>query len=194
MPEGADPNSLAPTPEGGFIVSKFDQAGDAQAFDKMQANQVTGALYEWKPGAGFTLLPGTEFPGDNGVEVSPDGKWLFVNIWPQSRILRFERGSTAAPVAAQVDFLPDNIHWGPHGKLLVAGQAAVFKSLFECRQARCPHDWAVVELDPATMQVTPLLRAPGTAAFSDATGAIQVGDEIWVGTYRGDRLAHAPAH
>ena len=193
MPEGADPNSVAPTPEGGFIVSKFDQAGDPQAFPKMVADQNTGALYEWKPGAGISMIPGTEFPGDNGVEVSADGKWLFVNIWPRSQVLRFQRGSSAPPVSVKVDFLPDNMHWAPDGKLLVAGQAAPFKSLFECK-GRCPHAWSVVRLDPATMQVTPVLHEEGSEAFSDATGAIQVGNEIWVGTYRGDRLAHAPAH
>ncbi len=191
MPEGAVPNSLAPTPEGGFIVSKFQPANDPQAFEKMAADQATGALYEWSPGSGFKMLPGTELPGDNGVEVSPDGKWVFLNVWPEKRVMRMARGSDAPSVSVSMDFLPDNTHWAPDGKLLVTGQASDIKSLLKCDKPRCPHGWAVVKLDPGTMQVTPILSVQGTEAFGDATGAIQVGDELWIGTYRGDRIAHA---
>ncbi len=73
----------------------------------------------------------------------------------------------------------------------MTGQASDIKSLLKCDKPRCPHGWAVVKLDPATMQVTPILSVQGTEAFGDATGAIQVGDELWIGTYRGDRIAHA---
>ena len=137
-------------------------------------------------------VPGTALPGDNGVEVTADGKWLFVNAWPQKRVLRYRRGSGEAPVSVSLDFLPDNLHWAPDGRLLVTGQVSDLATLLECTQTRCPHGWAVVALDPQTLKVTPVLRVEGTESFSDATGAIQVGDEIWVGTYRGDRIAHVP--
>ena len=190
LPKDVDPNSVAPLPGGGFLVTKFDEAGDAKAFDKMAAGEKTGEVVEWTPRGGFKRLPGTRLDGDNGIVVSPDGKWVFVNEWPNKRVVRFTRGSKAPPVSVSVDFLPDNLRWAPDGKILVAGQASDIKTLIACKETRCPHAWSVVKLDPATMTVTPLLHEEGTQAFSDATGALQVGDDIFVGTYRGDRLAY----
>ena len=190
MPPEVNPNSVAPAPEGGFVVSKFD-ANDAEGFAKMAAGEVTGAVLEWTPGQGFREIPRSRFSGDNGVAVSPDGAWVFVNAWPEKRVIRLSRRGEAEPASVALDFMPDNLHWAPDGSILVAGQVADMKTLLDCKQERCPHDWAVAKLDPATMKITPVLRETGTQAFSDATGAVQVGDEVWVGTYRGDRLARA---
>lgn len=192
MPEGATPNSVAPLPDGGLVVSKFQQAGDAKAFEKMAAGEATGLLYTWRPKAGFKTVPGSALSGDNGVEVSPDGKWIFVNAWPERRIVRLAPDGWTMPAEARVDFLPDNLHWAPDGQLLVTGQVTDVKAILACDKPHCPHDWAVARLDPATMKVTPLVREKGTEVFSDATGAVQLGKELWVGTYRGDRIAIVP--
>jgi hypothetical protein len=43
------------------------------------------------------------------------------------------------------------------------------------------------------MAVAPYVKVPGTAAFDNGTTALQVGKELWIGTYRGDRVAYLPA-
>ena len=189
LPDGASGNAVAPLPGGGFVATKFQQAGDPESFQKMAALKPTGALYVWKPSSGFKLVPGSEMSGANGVEASPDGRWIFANAWPEKRVVRFDLKGRARPVSVKVDFLPDNLRRGPDGKLVVAGQASDMKTLLSCSQPHCPHAWTAVKLDPATMRVMPLLHEPGTDAFSDATAAIQVGRYFWVGTYRGDRVA-----
>ncbi len=189
LPDGASGNAVAPLPGGGFVATKFEQAGDPQAFQKMAALQPTGALYVWRPAGGFRLVPGSEMSGANGVEASPDGRWVFANAWPEKRVVRFDLSGRARPVSVRLDFLPDNLRLGPDGKLVVAGQASDMKTLLSCNQAHCPHDWTAVTLDPVSMRVTPLLHERGTLAFSDATAAIRVGRDYWVGTYRGDRVA-----
>ncbi|MEO6338801.1 MAG: hypothetical protein ABIO39_02080 [Caulobacteraceae bacterium] len=192
-PAGASLNSLAPTPDGGLVVTKFNALGDKDAFAKMTAGEKTGLVYKWMAEDGFKVVPGTELSGANGVEVSRDGKWLFVNAWPAKRVYRFKLGTMEKPASVAVDFLPDNLHWAPDGKLLVAGQASDMKALTSCKQARCPHGWTVLKLDPVSMKITPVLNEAGTEAFSDATGALQVGGDLWVGTYRGDRMAYVAA-
>ena len=193
-PAGASLNSLAPTPDGGLVVTKFNALGDKEAFAKMTAGEKTGLVYKWTAKDGFKIVPGTEMPGANGVEVSRDGRMLFVNAWPAKKVYRFNLAKLSeTPAWVAVDFLPDNLHWAPDGKLLVAGQAADMKTLTSCKQARCPHGWTVLKLDPVTMKVTPVLNEAGTDAFSDATGALQVGGDLWVGTYRGDRMAYVAA-
>ena len=51
----------------------------------------------------------------------------------------------------------------------------------------------VVRVNPQTMMYEEVIRqapAPGLAA---ASVAVQVGDELWVGSFRGDRLTRYPA-
>lgn len=190
LPNGASGNAVAPLPGGGFVATKFQTAGDPQAFQKMADGIKDGLLYEWTPKGGFKTVPGSAMSGANGVEVSADGKWIFANAWPEQRVIRFRRGGAGKPVAVKLDFLPDNIRRSPDGKLLVGGQVGPIKTLLSC-SGHCPHEWKVVKLDPVTMKVTPVLDVPGTDAFSDATVGIEVGRTIWVGTYRGDRVAYA---
>ncbi len=47
-----------------------------------------------------------------------------------------------------------------------------------------------MRLDPVSLKVTPVLHVAGTDVFSDATTALQVGNELWIGTYKGDRVAY----
>jgi hypothetical protein len=189
LPDNASGNGVAPLPGGGFAASKFQDAGDPQAFPKMSRQEKTGALYAWTPGRGFRALPGGELSGDNGVETSADGRFVFVNAWPEQRVVRIDLSGKLPPASVHMGFLPDNIRREPGGQLLVAGQGPDIKTLLACQRPKCPHDWTVVRLDPVTLKVSPVLHVKGTVAFSDATGALRVGDELWVGTYRGDRVA-----
>ena len=190
LPDNASGNGVAPLPGGGFVASKFMEAGDAKAFAKMAALQTTGALYVWTPGKGFRAVPGGALSGDNGVETSPDGRFVFVNAWPEQRLVRFDLRGRLPPASVDVDFLPDNLRLAPDGRLLVAGQWPNIKTLLSCDKPKCPHAWTVVRLDPVSLKVTPVLHVAGTDVFSDATTALQVGNELWIGTYKGDRVAY----
>ncbi len=55
------------------------------------------------------------------------------------------------------------------------------------------HGWATARLDPQTMTVTPVVKEDGLAEFDDATSAVQVGNTLWFGTFRGDRVAYRAA-
>ncbi len=194
LPAGASGNAVAPLPDDGFVATRFQTAGDAKSFEKMTRLEKDGLLYEWSPKTGFKVIPDSQMSGANGVEASPDGKWIYANAWPEQRVIRFDRGGGSKPVSVKLDFLPDNIRWAPDGKLLVGGQDGDIKTLIGCDKPRCWHGWSVVKLDPVTMKVTPVLHHEGAPdVFADATVGVQVGRELWVGTYRGDRVVHTPA-
>jgi hypothetical protein len=53
--------------------------------------------------------------------------------------------------------------------------------------------WAVIEVDPDTLEVSRLGGADGTVAMQRASAAIRVGNEIWVGSNE-DRIARFPAN
>jgi hypothetical protein len=184
LPPGANGNAVVALRGGAFAVTKFLDTGDKQAFQHIMSGQITGTVYLWTPGKGFREVPDTRFPGDNGIAASADGKWLFINAYGSRRVYRvpLSGGGTASSVA--VDFNPDNLRWAPDGTLFVTGQ------FITTPRRPGPDSWAVVKLNPKTMSVSPVLRQDGEAEFGDATSTAQVGQTLWFGTFRGDRVAY----
>jgi len=64
---------------------------------------------------------------------------------------------------------------------------------FESTQANCPNvPFQVDAMDPKTMKLTTLVKAGSYGGMGAGTGAIKVGNELWVSTFRGDRIAMFP--
>lgn len=195
MPSHTWPNSVAPLPDGGMVVTDMFDSGDPKSSDKMAAGENTGALYEWQSHKGFALVPGSQMSGDNGIEVSRDGKWIYIAAWGNKEVVRLARdgGGSAKPETLPAGFLADNLRWAPDGKLLVAGQDTGAKEVFGCfesHQARCTQPWRIVKWDTSAMKLEPLVSEAGNPEFGDATVALQSGEDIYVGTFRGDRIAY----
>ena len=190
MPPGANGNAVAALPRGGgFVVTKFMDTRDKQGFQHIMAGAVTGVVYRWTPGKGFSEVPGTRLSGDNGVAVSRDGKWVFVNAYGSNEIYRVPLSGGSSPTRVKVDFHPDNLRWAPDGTLFDTGQ---FIEPGRTGAPNAPDAWATVRLDPRSMAVTPLVKEPGRPEFGDATSAVQMGETLWFGTFRGDRVAYRP--
>jgi hypothetical protein len=80
-------------------------------------------------------------------------------------------------------FRVDNIHFARDGALLAAGQITDPDN----RTSR------VVKVDPKTLTVKDVLTRPDDPTFAGNTTAIEVGRNLWLGSYRGDRIAIVPA-
>jgi hypothetical protein len=185
-PEGVNSNSIAALADGGFILTKFMDSRDKQGFQHILSGQVTGAVYRWTAGRGFNEVPGTQLSGDNGLLASADGRWLYVNAYGSREVYRLPMSGNGQRSVAKVDFCPDNLRWAPDGSILVTGQFITAQSLNGL------HGWATVRLDPTTMATTAVVKEPGLKDFDDATSAVQVGQTLWFGTFRGDRMAYMP--
>src|SRR4029077_364983 len=99
--------------------SRVDAVADRK---KRQAGENNGELWGWRPASGWKIVPGSEESGPNGLEISKDGKWLYVGGWGKKSLVRLSRGAT--PVkrdAAVVGFHIDNVRWAPDGTLFAAG-------------------------------------------------------------------------
>jgi hypothetical protein len=178
-------NEVVALPEGGFIATDFLARGiDTAGRGRMMEGQNNGALWEWHTGKGWTMVPGSEASGANGLEISKDGKWLYVAAWGSQNFFRLSRGQS--PVKRDVvplGFRVDNIRWAPDGSLLAAGQGGVAPA----------QTTNVVKIDPNTLKVQSIIQQANTPEFGSGTVALQVGNEIWVGSFRGDRIAVFPA-
>jgi DNA-binding beta-propeller fold protein YncE len=189
LPEGISANSVAILGDGGFVTTKFTDTSPG-AYALVQRGEISGEVYEWHPGGTVAAVPGTALSGPNGIALSPDDRQLFVAAFGSKEILRFERGApAAAPVRVRVDISPDNLHWTPEGKLLTAGGNV----LSGCAEPPCAPGWSVYEIDPQPMTARRITGVGQGTRLPGASAALQVGDEIWIGTYAGDRVGILPA-
>jgi len=188
MPANAWANSVASLPGGALVISKFADLDKLRStMGPVYRGETTGVTYIWTPGAGFSELKGARLSGNNGVVVSKDGKRLWINDQGRYQIVRFMLDGSAPPAYAKVGFRPDNLRWAPDGTILAAGQiVAVDGSL------AANNGWGVARINPDTMAATPVTTQPGRPQFSNGTVALQVGNTLWLGTFRGDRIAYIP--
>ena len=174
-------NSVVPLPDGGFLASHFYERGpnSAAARERALAGEISGELWRWHHRTGWSKVAGSEGSGLNGVEVSADGEWIYVGQWGAHTFSRMRlRGGARDRETIKLDFRPDNVHWSPDGMLLLAGHTDTGSN--------------VVKIDPRTLRVTELITRPDAEVFRHASAAVQVKDEIWLGTSRGERIAIYP--
>ena len=188
LPEKVSANSVAILPDWGFVTTQFMDRSlpQQQAFGQVMSGQVNGQLFEWHPGQSVQPIAGTQMSGANGIVVSPDGQTLFVAAYGTHEVVRFQRGAGALRKdVVKLDITPDNLHWSASGKVLAAGgnHAA----------AGGPPGaagWSVLEIDPQSLAVRRVTGGQRLTGMQGATAAIDVGPEIWIGTFSGNRIGY----
>lgn len=187
-PEGTSANSVVGLPDRSIVFTKLlDTRNRGQGISPVLQGHVTGVVYHWVPGKGISEVPGTQLSGDNGLLASPDGKTLFINAYGTKEVWRVPLSGKGEPAKAKVEFNPDNLRWAPDGSIFVTGQ------FLNPANLAGPNDWGVAKLDPKTMFLRTVITAPGMKEFDNATTAIQVGDTLWLGTFKGDRIVYMRA-
>ncbi len=201
MPDGLAANSVASFSDGSLVATVLMNPGDT--FQDMFAGKPTGAVYEWSAGdTGFTLIKGTELPGNNGIEVSRDEKEIFVVSTGLRTLVAFSRSNPSSLLRSTriLTFIPDNVHMTADGELLTAGTnseeegcAALTDENVTLEEfASCPRGFIAARIDPDTMADINVVEAKANSSFSNATMALEVGAEMWIGTFSGDRIGVAP--
>lgn len=201
MPDGLAANSVASFADGSLVATVLIMPG--KTFADSVAMRPTGAVFKWSPGdSGFTLLEGSELPGNNGIEVSADGREIYVVSSGFQTIVAFSNTNPVRQLrtTAQLPITPDNVHMSADGKLLTAGMA---NDVPECggppgpdhdlaALSTCPRGSIAIEVDPATMAHRVIAATPANPAFSNATMVLTTEDRFWIGTFRGDKIAYGP--
>ncbi|MEM7410697.1 MAG: SMP-30/gluconolactonase/LRE family protein [Myxococcota bacterium] len=195
-PEGSWLNEVVGRPDGSFFASHMMPKGSAGRFFAMVSGALfgadTGHVWEWTPSNGFRAVPGTDAGFPNGVEVSPDGRHLFVNASLGGQVARVNLESGEVEGHAEVP-TPDNLTWGPDGRLWVASlrPESVTDTLAcdEITDGACPLAFAIVAIDPETLQTENLYVSDDTTPGGAGTVGLWVpGGDILVGTFAGDRI------
>ena len=176
-PEGANLNSVVALPGGGFAAT----------------NAGIG-VWEWQAEAGWVVLPESEDTAPNGIEVSEDGQTLYIAGWAEEKLTRLSRG--VEPVrkdVVELGFRPDNLRMALDGSVIYAAGHTDRdgNSITDPREPTLETS-NVVAIDPESLEFERIFTHPAMDGFISSTTAIRIGDELWLGSYRGDRLAYLP--
>jgi hypothetical protein len=196
MPEGQVGNAVASFADGTILVTVLTRPGTAIA--DFVAGKVTGGVWQWRPGeAGFALLPGTELPGNNGLEVDPDQRHFYVVAFGWHALLTYDRADTRTPVDRidAPDFMPDNVHWSGD-RLLLAGMRLDEPACGGLRRIvdgvadpmLCHRGWIVGEVDRQNHRIATFAYGGPQAGFNGLSAATIAGNELWLGSFQADRV------
>ncbi len=182
-------NSVAFLPDGGFVATKFYDTKAPGGVASIFAGGTTGGVTEWHPKTGLKTLPGTDVAGANGIEVSGNGKFIYVAAWGSQELVRYSRGT--GPLRKDVvklGFCPDNLRWTADRKLIIAGQNTV--PGVSDRGFPKFKGWTVVKLDPDTLKFTQVAKDDGSSPFQNVSAAVELDSTLWLGVYAGNRVAY----
>lgn len=200
MPGGQVANSVAQFEDGTALVTVLTRPGTT--IGDFMLGRRTGGVWQWRAGdAAFTLLPGTDLPGNNGIETDPDQRRFYVVAFGWHAVVIFDRTDTAQPLARidAPDFMPDNIHW-TGGRLLLAGMRLDEPACGGLRKVEkgvadpmlCHRGWVVGELDLARGRIATVAYGTPRATFNGLSAAALAGRELWLGSFQSSRIGVAP--
>ncbi len=200
VPDDQSMNDVAALNDGGFIATHMFDKHQPKIFGLNTGmwlsmfGVATSYLLEWHPGdenmQKLTAVKGAFF---NGLVVSADNKFIFVNVFNDNEVLKIDRASGKVIAKAEVT-KPDNSSWDEQHNLLVASNTASTLDLAACLDEKykiCPTQFSVVKINPATMMAETILRQKGEP-IGAGTVATGLGEYLYVGSYQSDRIARFP--
>lgn len=198
MPPGHVGNAVATFRDGTVLTTVLTRPGTT--ITDFERGLVTGGVYSRRPtDTMFRLIPGTELPGNNGLETSKNGREFYVVAFGLRAIAIFDRGSSTGPkaIVKAPGFMPDNVHYD--GRFLIA--AGMNTDEPSCGGPRkivdgvadrmlCPRGYRVATFDPRRRKFKLLVEGERNAKFNGVSSAAVVGRTLWLGSYQADRIAY----
>ncbi len=195
FPPRATGNDVALHPDGSIYATNWapSRAGLSGIYYLLKGSfgGTTGEALRWDSSQGWRSVPSTAGALPNGIALSADDQVLYVADGGRQRILAVDVSSEAGPAHEPLGVLgnPDNLSLTPDGKLLtVSFNREGDLSILCLGQDRvCRVGWRVVVLDPRTRAMQVLFEHDGSV-LSMATGAVLVGEHLFVGSMADDRI------
>ncbi|MHA7840070.1 MAG: SMP-30/gluconolactonase/LRE family protein [bacterium] len=190
-PEDASLNEVVALPDGRFYTTRMASLRGALELERGLPTEPTGHAFVWSAEEGYRKIEGTEGIMPNGIASSPDGRILYMNASGEGSLRKVEVASGRELGRAAVP-MPDNVTWSPDGRLLVASLGGLDPSQFEACQTMekgaCPIPFQIIAVDPDTMTpLGPVYQSDGSPMGAGTVG-LQVGNELFIGSFQGDRI------
>lgn len=194
MPAKAFPNAVVPIGQDGLAMTISFETDNTQLIEQLEEKENTGYLLEWTKRKGFTRVPNSELPLNNGLKISPDGKFYYIAGWGGETLLRLPTASgSGKPLLVNIGVKPDNLSWSSTGKLIVAGQIQSAAKIFSCVASNkdiCPVPFKIIEVDPTNLTtLRVLVDGVKMDTYAAATTGLEVDNEMWVSSFRNNKIA-----
>ena len=187
------------------VTAKSD--GTILANVQMHGNQldfisgnITGGVWAWDPKSkNLNLLKGTELAGNNGIEISPDEKEIYIAVSGTQTVAIYDLADTSRPVRTiRTPFYNlDNIHWSGD-RLIAAGMmfdepacGGTRKQIQDAHgNMNCHRGWVVSQLDPKAMTWRILAYGEPNPSFGGIATGLVIGKTLWISSFQMDRAAY----
>lgn len=173
-------NSITVLPDGTAVVTITHLLDDPDVLSKMKEGRNTGFLARWRPGEGWNKLEGTDSSAPNGVLASADGKTLYYAASGGRHLIAAPMRDLTNKTTVALHQMPDNLRWDDRGLIWAGGVVEVGSS-----QPK------VSRIDPRTLAAE-WVSLPVSDEFTHCSVAIELEDEIWLGSFNCDLMAVIP--
>ena len=153
----------------------------------------TGDLWRWNQSTGPQVLPGTEANQPNGIEISPDERHVFANMYFTQQLWKVD-AETGELVATAPVPNADNSAWGTDGRLWVTTHNDTIPNMLTCfekQDSACAARFEIIAVDPESM-ATEMVFAHRGPPMGAATVAVPQAGRVYMGSFVGDRLISVP--
>ena len=189
-PEDPFINDVAGLNDGGFVVTQMwnKQTPFEEVAAKLIAGEKIGWVWHWDPATGFSRVPDSEEMMPNGIAVSRDNQFLFVNIYMGNKTIKLNR-ITGEKLGEFEVRRPDNVPLDQEGNLWVASHLhdPIQQTCTEIASGPCLLPFQIIKADSVTMKAEVFLQHDG-APMGYTTVAVSVGDSVFMGSAHGDRI------
>jgi hypothetical protein len=192
-PPNASLNSVAAISNGDFFTTQMIPLEPHIDLRQGIPRHITGHAFAWSQSeAAFRKIGGTDGAMPNGIVVSPDGRFIYMNATAENSVRKVDVASGRELGRAMVH-TPDNARWAPDGRVLISSLAEGLtgKDLADCmsiKQGACTIPFKIVVLDPESMTIVETLYASDGAPMGAGTVGLQVGTDLFIGSFHGDRI------
>lgn len=187
LPAGAMANAVAATESGQLYVTTTGRPLDGSK----PLTLFGGEVLSWEVDTGWQAVANSKVAAANGIVVSADGNRLYVASWIEREVVLLDINNQRRQ-SIPLPFLADNLHWNSDGRILVTGQQTTAEVVMQCytsTQDHCTIPSAIAVIDPVSLAVPCVVPV----AQNMATVAVPVGNQLWLGTARGDTIYRLPA-
>lgn len=184
-----DYNDVAALADGGFIATHPTALRTPGDTSNLLGGQATGYVTRWTAATGEVELPGTRIGYPNGVVVTQDGRYMYVNAWTAREVHKYDLRAGKETGVTKLDFMPDNLTWTTDHHIIAAGVAGTRGDCPAGSGAPCIQGFGVAEIDPAKMESHTVLDWQGKRSpIGGVSVALKVGSSIYLGAFQGDRI------
>ncbi len=188
----ADFNDVAALPDGSFIAT-HPTVLQTPGMD-LFSGAPSGYVVHWTAGKGEEELPGTRVGYPNGVLVSADGRYMYLNAWTAKEVHKYDLKDGKELKVVKLDFMPDNITWTAKHQMLAAGVKGTRGDCPAGSGTPCNQAFGIAQIDPAKMEAKTVFDSQGKGALIGGVSvAFEAGNSIYIGAFQGDRLVKIAA-